>query len=175
MSLKRLRWWVTDHWKGYDWLELKRLWWRVMDHYKATLMWIKRYYYPLLLLNYRRYYYPLLDAIKVCHEGRSIHTQRSQIMGSKEPEPWSPRWMRQKHREANNGLSSNDPNYDEKSLSDAETPLCKCDIDCQSHTTLVCDTYGMRYWSCPLPTSSFNWGWDEEKPQKVVSVVAFTL
>jgi hypothetical protein len=33
----------------------------------------------------------------------------------------------------------------------------------------------MRYWSCPFPTSPLNWGWDEEKPRKVVSVLTFTL
>jgi hypothetical protein len=139
------------------------------------LMWIERYYYSLLLLNYRRYYYPLLDDIKVCHEGRSIHTQRSQTMGSKELGPWSSRWVRQKHREANNGLPPNDPNNDEKPPADPERYLCKCDLDFQSHMSLEHYTYGMRYWSCPLPTSPFNWGWDEEKPRKVISVLTFTL
>jgi hypothetical protein len=96
-------------------------------------------------------------------------------MGSKKPEPWSPWWVRQKHRETNNGLPPNDQNHDEKSPTDAERPLCKCDLDCKSHVSLEHDMYGMRYWSCPLSTSPFNWGWDEEKPWKVVSVVTFTL
>jgi hypothetical protein len=38
----------------------------------------------------------------------------SDTMGSKEPEPWSSWWVRQKLREKNNGLAPNDPNYDEK-------------------------------------------------------------
>jgi hypothetical protein len=87
-------------------------------------------------------------------------------MGSKEPKPWSPRWVREKLRETNNRLTPNDPNHDEKP---------PADVDCQSHMSLEHDTHGMRYWSCPLPTSPFNWGWDEEKPHKVVSVVTFTL
>jgi hypothetical protein len=108
-------------------------------------------------------------------ELRCTHTHRPHTMGSKEPEPWSPRWVRKKLKEANNDLPPNDPNYDEKPLADAESPLCKCDLDCQSHMSLEHDTYGRRYWSCPLPTSPFNWGSDKEKPQKVVSVVTFTL
>jgi hypothetical protein len=96
-------------------------------------------------------------------------------MGSKESEPWSPEWVRQKLREKNNGLPPNDLNHDEKPPADAERPLCKCDLDCQSHMSLDHDTYGKRYWSCPLPTCPFHWGWDEEKPRKVVSVLTFTL
>jgi hypothetical protein len=44
-------------------------------------------------------------------------------MGSKEPEPWSPWWVRQKLREKNNDLIPNDPNYDEKPPTDAERPF----------------------------------------------------
>jgi hypothetical protein len=66
-------------------------------------------------------------------------------MGSKETEPWSPRWVRQKLREKNNGLPSNDPNHDEKPPADVGRPLCKCDFDCQSHMSLEHDTYDMRY------------------------------
>jgi hypothetical protein len=83
--------------------------------------------------------------------------------------------VRQKLREKNNGLPPNDPNHDEKPLTDAERPLCKCDLDYQSHLSLYHNTYGRRYWSCPHPTCPFHWGWDEEKPGKVVSVVTFTL
>jgi hypothetical protein len=96
-------------------------------------------------------------------------------MCSKEPKPWSPRWVRQKLREANNGLPPNDPNHNEKHPTDAERPLRKCGLDCQSYMTLELDTYDMRYKSCSLPTSPFNWGWDEEKSWKVVSVATFTL
>jgi hypothetical protein len=96
-------------------------------------------------------------------------------MGSKEPEPWSSRWVREKLREANNGLPPNDPNHNEKPPTDADILLCKCDLDCQFHMSLYHDTYGMRYWSCPLPIYLFNWGWDKEKPWKIVSVVTFTL
>jgi hypothetical protein len=92
-------------------------------------------------------------------------------MGSKEPEPWSPRWMRQKLREKNNGLPPNNPNHDEKPLANAERPLCKCDLDCQFHISLEHDTYGRRYRSCPLLTCPFHWGWDKENPRKVVSVL----
>jgi hypothetical protein len=92
-------------------------------------------------------------------------------MGSKEPEHWSPRWVRQKLRKVNNGLPPNNPNHDHKPPADVERPLCKCDLDCQSHMSLEHDTYGRRYWSCRLPTTSFNWGWDNEKSRKVLSVL----
>jgi hypothetical protein len=83
--------------------------------------------------------------------------------------------VRQKLRQKNNDLPLNDLNHGEEPLTDTERPLCKCDIDCQSHISLDHDTCGMRYWSCPFPTSPLNWGWDEEKPRKVVSVLTFTL
>jgi hypothetical protein len=83
--------------------------------------------------------------------------------------------VRQKLREKNNGLPPNDPNHDEKPPVNAERPLCKYDLDCQSCMSLDQNTYGRRYWSSPQPTCPFHWGWDEEKPQKVVSVVTFTL
>jgi hypothetical protein len=75
----------------------------------------------------------------------------------------------------NNGLPPNDPNHDENHPTDAERPLYKCDLDYQSHMSLDHDTYNRRYWSCPQPTCPFYWGWDEEKPRNVVSVVTFTL
>jgi hypothetical protein len=89
-------------------------------------------------------------------ERRRIHIQRPHTMGRKELERCSARWVRQKLREANNGLPPNDLNYDEKSPANAERPLCKCDLDCQSHMSLDHDTYDMMYWSCPLPTSQLN-------------------
>jgi hypothetical protein len=95
----------------------------------------------------------------------------SQTMGSKEPEPWSPRWVRQQLRENNNGLPPNDPNHDHKPPADIERPLYKCNLDCQSHMSLDHDTHDRRYWSYPLPTSTFNWGWNNEKPRKVVSIL----
>jgi hypothetical protein len=58
-------------------------------------------------------------------ELRRIQTHRPHTMGSKEPEPWSPWWVRQKLREKNNGLPPNDSNHDEKPPADAERPLCK--------------------------------------------------
>jgi hypothetical protein len=73
-------------------------------------------------------------------------------MGIKEPEPWSPWWVRQKLREKNNGLSPNDPNHDEKPPTNVERLLCKYNLDYQSHMSLEYDTYDMRYWSCLLPT-----------------------
>jgi hypothetical protein len=78
-------------------------------------------------------------------ELRRIQTHRSHTMDSKEPEPWSPRWVRQKLREKNNGHPPNYPNHDEKPPVDAERPLCKCDLDCQSHMSLNHDTYDGRY------------------------------
>jgi hypothetical protein len=128
----------------------------------------------MFLLNYRWNYYSLLEPIKECHEEISIHTPSSQTMGNKELEPWSPRWVRQELRKRNSGLLPNDPNHDEKPSANAKGPLCKCDLECQSHMTIDYDTYGMRYWSCPQPTCLFHWGWDEEKPWEVVSVWTFT-
>jgi hypothetical protein len=104
----------------------------------------------MFLLNYRWNYYTLLEPIKARHEGRSIHTPRSQTMGSKEPEPWSPRWVRQQRRERNNGLPANDLNHDEKPPTSAGRPLCKCDFECQSYMSIEYDTYS-------------HWVWDEEK------------
>jgi hypothetical protein len=94
-------------------------------------------------------------------------------MGSKEPEHWLPRWVRQKLREKSNDLSPNDPNHDKKPPTDAERLLCKYDLYCQSYMSLDHDTYDRRYWSCPQPTCSFHWGLDEEKPWNVVSVLTF--
>jgi hypothetical protein len=123
----------------------------------------------MFLLNYRSNYYSLLEHIKAHHQEKNMQTHKSEIMGSKEPEPWSPRWLRQQLREDNNDLPPNDPNHDHRPPGNVEIPLCKCDLDCTSHMSLDHDTYGMRYWSCPLPTSLFNWGWDDEKPRMVVS------
>jgi hypothetical protein len=108
-------------------------------------------------------------------EIRRIQTHTPHTMNSKESEPWSPWWVRQKLREKNNGLPPNDPNYDEKPPTDTERPICKCNLDCQSHMSLDHNTYDRRYWSCPQPTYPFHWGWDEEKPQKVLSILTFTL
>jgi hypothetical protein len=83
--------------------------------------------------------------------------------------------VRQKLREKNNDLSPNDSNHDEKPSIDVKRLLCKYDLDCQSNISLDHDTYGMRHWACPLPTSPFNWGWDEEKSWKLVLVLTFTL
>jgi hypothetical protein len=120
---------------------------------------------------------PVPESIKALHEegNYDTYTHRPHTMGSKELKPWSPRWVRQKLREKNNGLSQNDPNHEEKPPTDAKRHACKCDFNCQSHMSLDHDMYGRRYWSCPLPTCLFHWGWDEEKPRKVVSVLTFTF
>jgi hypothetical protein len=57
----------------------------------------------------------VLESIKALHkeENYDAYTRRPHTTGSKEPEPWSPRWVRQKLREKNNGLLPNDPNHDE--------------------------------------------------------------
>jgi hypothetical protein len=96
-------------------------------------------------------------------------------MGSKEVESWSSRWVRQKLREKNNGLSSSDSNHDEEPSADVERLLCKCDLDYQPHMNLDHDTYGRWYWSYPQHTCSFHWGWNEEKTRKVVLVLTFTF
>jgi hypothetical protein len=124
----------------------------------------------MFLLNYRWNYCTVLEPIKACYEGWIIHTPRSQTMGSKEPTPWSPRWVRQQLRERRDGLPPNDPNHDKKPSAGAERPLCKCDFECQSHMSINYDTYGRRYWSYPHPTCPFNGSWDEEKSWKVLSV-----
>jgi hypothetical protein len=49
-------------------------------------------------------------------ELRHIQTHRPHTMGSNESEPWSPRWVRQKLREKNNGFPPNDANHDEKAM-----------------------------------------------------------
>jgi hypothetical protein len=151
---------------------LKGLPWR--QNKKSTLMWHWKGYYEawrvtekaaivlehMFLLIYRWNYYPLLEPINGHHEGRSIHTYRSQTMGRKAPEPWSPRCVRQQIWEMRNGLPPNDLNHDEKPLAGAERPLCKCDLECQNHMSIDYDTYDMRYWSCPQPSYLFHWGWD---------------
>jgi hypothetical protein len=91
-------------------------------------------------------------------------------MGSKEPEPWSPRWVREKLREHNNGLPPNDPNHDEKQSAGMEPPLWNCKLECHCYYSLDHDTYGRRYWGCKLVVSLFNWGWDKERPRNIVSV-----
>jgi hypothetical protein len=85
---------------------------------------------------------PVLESIKALHEEENYdaYTRRPHTMGSKEMEPWSPRWVRQKLREKNNGLPPNDPNHNEKPPTNAERLVCKCDFDCQSHKSLDHDT-----------------------------------
>jgi hypothetical protein len=168
-SLKRLLWhelkWIpwqvtekptlTCNWKGYDGG------WQITEKdivtctENATLTWTKN-------ASFTELYMKLLSG-SVGYKStsrerklRRIHTHRPHTMGCKESEPWSSRWVRQKLREANNGLPPNGPNHDEKHPTDAEKPLCKCDLDCQSHMCLDHDTYGMRYWSCPFLSSPFN-------------------
>jgi hypothetical protein len=99
----------------------------------------------MFLLNYELNYYSVLEFIKAHHQERSMHTPQSQKMASKEPEPWSPRWLRQQHREDNNDLQPNDPNHDRRPPADIERPLRKCDLDCTPLMSLDHDTYGMRY------------------------------
>jgi hypothetical protein len=67
----------------------------------------------------------VLESIKALYEKENYdaYTRRPHTMGSKEMEPWSPRWVRQKLREKNNGLPPNDSNHDEKPPADAERPL----------------------------------------------------
>jgi hypothetical protein len=87
----------------------------------------------------------LLEPLKERHEGRRIHTYRPQTMGSKAPEPWSPRWVRQQLREMRNDFPPNDLNHDEKPSAGAERLLYKCNLECQDHMSIDYDTYGRRY------------------------------
>jgi hypothetical protein len=169
VSLKRLWWRVMGHWKGYTDMSLKRPQWYVTEKAYVTGHW--KGSINMFLLNYRSNYYSLLEPIKVVHQERRMHTHKSETMGSKEPEPWSPRWLRHEHRKDFSGLPPNDPNHDCKPPVDTERPLCQCGLDCTPLMSLDHDMYDMRYWVCPFPTSLFNWGWDTEKPRKVVSVL----
>jgi hypothetical protein len=144
VSLNRLRWWVTGHWKDYPDMSPKRLpntpLKRLTDivEYVFTELQIK------LLPGSSGY-----KSTSQWRELRRIQTHRPHTMGSKEPEPWSPLWVRQKFREKNNSLPPNDPNHDEKTSANVKRPLYKCELDSQSHMSLVDDTYDRRYWSCP--------------------------
>jgi hypothetical protein len=86
-------------------------------------------------------------------------------MGSKELEPWSPRWVRQKLREKNNDFPPNDLNHDEKPPTDVERLVCKCDFDCQSHMSFR-PRY-VRQEVLVLPSAHL--------PRKVVSALTFTF
>jgi hypothetical protein len=159
-SLKRLHWrelkkaTMSCHWKRLFWRELKRLRWRGTYHWKCypDVNW-KGYndtvdYFTELEMKLQ----PGHGGYKSTSQGRElrrIQTHRPHTLGSKEPESCSPRWVRQKLREKNNGLPPNDPNHDEKHPTDAKRLLCKCDLDCQSHMSLDHDMYDRRYWSCP--------------------------
>jgi hypothetical protein len=110
----------------------------------------------MFLLNYESNYYSLLEPIKADHQERRMHTHKLETMGSKEPEPLSPRWLRQERKKDFSGLPPNDPNHDRRPPADIERPMCKCDLDCTPLMSLDHDMYGRRYLACPLPTSPFN-------------------
>jgi hypothetical protein len=157
MSLKRLQWCMMGHWKGYTDIN-----WKSSND-------IVDYVFTELQMKFLPGTYGYKSR-SWGRELRGIQFCRPHTMGSKEPESWSPRWVRWKLREKNNGLPPNDPNHDKKPPADTERPLCKRDLDCQSHMSLEHDTYDMRYWSCPLPTCPFHWGWDKVKLMKIVLV-----
>jgi hypothetical protein len=107
MSLKRLPRHVTGkasltcHWTGYTDIN----WKGYNDNVDYVFTYLQMKFLP------GTYSYKS----KSCkRELRRIQTHRPHTMGSKEPEPWSPRWVRKKLREKNNGLPPNDPNHDEK-------------------------------------------------------------
>jgi hypothetical protein len=139
------RWWIT---KKARWSALKMLLWYVTK--KAMMMAdgsLKRVWWQYMLSFYWITYVittPVLESIKALDEEEKYdtYTHRPHTVGSKELEPWSPRWVRQKLREKNNGLSSNDPNHNEKPPANTERPVCKCNFNCQSHMSLDHDTYG---------------------------------
>jgi hypothetical protein len=141
VSLKRSRWWVTGHWKGYTDI-----------HWKGTNDIV-----DYVFNEWQMKFLPGTYGYKSRSWRRGIQSCRPHTMGSKELKPWLPRCVRQKLMEKSNGLPPNDPNHDEKPPTDTERPLCKCDLDCQSHMSLEHDMYGIRYWSCPLPTCPFHW------------------
>jgi hypothetical protein len=91
MSLKRLPQHVTANATLTGNVSLKRLPRHIAV--KVTLMW------HMFLLSYIWGNYSLLEPIKTRHEGRNKHTHKSETMGSKESEPWPPRWVRQQLRE----------------------------------------------------------------------------
>jgi hypothetical protein len=139
--------------KRLPWRELKRLLWRWLKGYSDILYYIFTELYMKFLPNSSGY-----KSTSRGRELRRIQTYRPHTMSSKELEPWSPRWVRQKLRETNNDLPPNDWNHDEKPPADVERPFCKCDLDCQSHISLDHDTYDRRYWYCHQPTCPFHWG-----------------
>jgi hypothetical protein len=102
---------------------------------------------------------------------RRMHTHSSDTMASQQPEPWTPRWVREKHRERKNDLPPNDPNRDNKPPAGADPPLCKCKLKCHCYYSLDYDMYGRRYWGCWLPILPFNLGWDKELPRNEVSAL----
>jgi hypothetical protein len=181
------RWQITEksattcHWSIYLDMECKGYddWWWMTEKATVTCHW--KGYNDIVDSVFTELHMKLLPgsvgykSTSWEREVRRIHTHSSKTIGSKEPEPWSPRWVRQQLRERRNDLPPNDPNHDEKPPDSAERPLCKCDLECQHHISIDYDTYSRRYWSFPQPTYPFHWGWDEEKPMKVVSVLIFTL
>jgi hypothetical protein len=133
-------------------MSLKRLWWQ----YMLSFYWIT---YVITT--------PVLESIKALHEEENYdtYTRRPHTMGSKELEPWSPRWVRQKLREKNNDFPPNDLNHDEKPPTDVERLVCKCDFDCQSHMSFR-PRY-VRQEVLVLPSAHL--------PRKVVSALTFTF
>jgi hypothetical protein len=133
-------------------MSLKRLWWQ----YMLSFYWIT---YVITT--------PVLESIKALHEEENYdtYTRRPHTMGSKELEPWSPRWVRQKLREKNNDFPPNDLNHDEKPPTDVERLVCKCDFDCQSHMSFR--PWYVRQEVLVLPSVHL--------PRKVVSALTFTF
>jgi hypothetical protein len=99
-SSKRLWWWIS-HWKDYDdeW-ELKRLWWWV-SHWKdyddesVTQK-------AMITGQYWRGY----DGWgTMAPWGRRIwNTLSAHTMTSQQPDPWTPRWVREKLGDYSNGI-----------------------------------------------------------------------
>jgi hypothetical protein len=83
--------------------------------------------------------------------------------------------VRQKLREKNNDLPPNDPNHDEKPPINTERPLCKCDLDCQSHMSLEYDMYDMRYLVLPSAHLSVPLGLGQGEAEEGSFSSTFTL
>jgi hypothetical protein len=96
VRLRRLMWWVTEKPMMMSDGSLKRLPRRQTKKAMTVGQW--KCYNHIVAYVFTELQNELLpttgEDIKTCHEGRSIYTRRTQTMGSKEPEPWSPRWVR---------------------------------------------------------------------------------
>jgi hypothetical protein len=134
------------HWKDYYDMSLKWLWWRVT--------WRTSFFTELRT----RLLHIAEDYKSTSWRTRSMHSHISHIIASEQPEPCTPRWVREKRRESNSTPLPNNPNRDKKPPTSTDPPLCKWEIECHCYYSLDYDTHNERYWGCKLPISPFNLG-----------------